>query len=395
MKSSLKYALFVNPLVQGVLFIAIAVLAYGQLNPGAGLPAVPPSTMLIVAALGAVVAVASALLGRLTLSRRQQAVEQLSTHWSRAATTGAPAPALGHRDIDQLAVRFDQSLAQFRPALIQSSQIADAFLDTCAQMSQYGERANQSVQRQSHEIEQLATTIQAMQQAVADVLERSSSAYDAAKNSETHIVQGRTIVDSAHATVADLATSIETAAGVVDSLEEESGNIGKVLVVIQSIAEQTNLLALNAAIEAARAGEHGRGFAVVANEVRTLASRTQQSTEEIKLMIERLQDNSQRVVNAIGDGRKKAATSVEHTLAAAGVLGNIFDNVRVIIDMNGHISTSVAQQQRFAAEIGSNVRNVQDISIHTSEGAKEAAQARRGLAGLAGDLKQLVGPYGA
>ena len=81
MKSSLKYALFVNPLVQGVLFIAIAVLAYGQLNPGAGLPAVPPSTMLIVAALGAVVAVASALLGRLTLSRRQQAVEQLSTHW--------------------------------------------------------------------------------------------------------------------------------------------------------------------------------------------------------------------------------------------------------------------------------------------------------------------------
>lgn len=299
----------------------------------------------------------------------------------------------GQSDIDALAGHFNTLLERLQPALAQSADIADEFLQTCERMSQYGERANQSVQLQGTEIEQLAQTITAMQESVNAITQRSQAASNAAQDSENSIAKGRDIVKNTHTAVADLATSIDTAAAVVRSLEDESGKIGKVLVVIQSIAEQTNLLALNAAIEAARAGEHGRGFAVVANEVRTLASRTQQSTEEIKLMIERLQDNSLQVVNAISEGKKKATTSVAHTLAAADVFGSIFDSVRVIIEMNQHISASIGQQREFANVIDSNVRAVRDIAAKTSEGAREAALARKGLAGMASNLKQIVGPF--
>ena len=389
MKSSLKYALFFNPLVLGALFLVMAAALFLQ---SSGTVLLSTDALLAIAIAGGVIAIAAAWNGSSTLRKRSAAVDGASRYWASGSTARA-LPMHGQSDIDALAGHFNTLLERLHPALAQSADIADEFLLTCERMSQYGERANQSVQLQGTEIEQLAQTIAAMQQSVDAITQRSQAASNAAQDSESSIVKGRDIVKNTHTAVADLATSIDTAAAVVKSLEDESGKIGKVLVVIQSIAEQTNLLALNAAIEAARAGEHGRGFAVVANEVRTLASRTQQSTEEIKLMIERLQNNSQQVVNAISEGKKKATTSVAHTLAAADVFGNIFDSVRVIIEMNQHISASIGQQRQFANVIDSNVRTVRDIAAKTSEGARDAALARKGLAGMASDLKQIVGPF--
>lgn len=389
MKSSLKYALFFNPLVLGVLFL---VMAAAILLQSSGTVLLSADALLAIAIAGGLIALAAAWNGSNTLRKRSVAVDGVARYWASGSVARA-LPMHGQSDIDALAGHFNTLLERLQPALAQSADIADEFLQTCERMSQYGERANQSVQLQGTEIEQLAQTITAMQESVNAITQRSQAASNAAQDSENSIAKGRDIVKNTHTAVADLATSIDTAAAVVRSLEDESGKIGKVLVVIQSIAEQTNLLALNAAIEAARAGEHGRGFAVVANEVRTLASRTQQSTEEIKLMIERLQDNSLQVVNAISEGKKKATTSVAHTLAAADVFGSIFDSVRVIIEMNQHISASIGQQREFANVIDSNVRAVRDIAAKTSEGAREAALARKGLAGMASNLKQIVGPF--
>lgn len=390
MKSSLKTALVAGPAVSGLLFL---LLAGSLVLQGAGQdPLLSPRTQTVLAGLGLLASVLTWLAGARASRTGQRALDGLTRHFGHDGTVAA-CPAFGHVDVDAAATVFNGVLTRVRPALGQSAAIADELMATCNRMSVSGERANQSVQQQQAEIALLVDAIGATQITVDDIAQRSGAANTAANESAASITEGRAIVDSAHATVADLAASIDAASGVVRSLDDESGNIGKVLVVIQSIAEQTNLLALNAAIEAARAGEHGRGFAVVAKEVRTLASRTQQSTEEIKLMIERLQDNAQQAVSAIGEGKKKAATSVEHTMAAADVLGDIFGSVQTIIEMNSHISEAIVQQKRSVQAIDTSMRRVNDIAVQTSEGARNAAGARQGLVQLAGKLRSLVEPY--
>ncbi len=385
---SVRYTLYLNQLLLAMLFLAIAAIEYqsaGGLGASAWL---------------ALAGVAAALLMAFCLARlANRRSRRLASTVAHIDATGLRLPAEfasgSSDDIGALEGRFNQLLRRVRPALAGSVQIADQLVLTTDTLAQFGDRTNQSARQQRHEIEQLVQAIADLRRAVEAMTASSVSAGDAARESESSIVKGRNIVDSAHATVSDLSGSIEAAARVVRSLEDESGNIGKVLVVIQSIAEQTNLLALNAAIEAARAGEHGRGFAVVANEVRTLASRTQTSTEEIRLMIERLQENAQQAVQAIDEGQKKVGSSVEHTLAAADLLGRIFESVRVIVDRNTQIGVSIAEQQRFAQGIEDNVRNVQDIVENTARASTEALTARQGLAALAIDLRQLVEPFRA
>jgi methyl-accepting chemotaxis protein len=163
--------------------------------------------------------------------------------------------------------------------------------------------------------------------------------------------------------------------------------------VIRNIAEQTNLLALNAAIEAARAGEQGRGFAVVADEVRTLASRTQKSTQEIQEMIERLQSASKEAVKSMGETNIQAKRGSDYAVRTGEVLESITNSINQISDMNTQIASAAEEQSVVAEEINRNVVGINEIGEHTAQGAQQTASASEGLNNLAGQLQRIVGQF--
>jgi len=193
-----------------------------------------------------------------------------------------------------------------------------------------------------------------------------------------------------HTAICDLTKEVDSAAEVIQRLESDSANIGTVVDVINGIAEQTNLLALNAAIEAARAGEQGRGFAVVADEVRTLASRTQQSTKEIRSMIQRLQSGTGETVAVMHRGREAAHTSVDLAKRAGASLEQIARAVHIINDMNTHIATATEEQSAVAAEVNNNVVNISRDSEQSTASSEQTATASHELARLAAEMQSLV-----
>lgn len=180
-----------------------------------------------------------------------------------------------------------------------------------------------------------------------------------------------------------LAANVEKAASVIHDLEKDSESIGSVLDVIQGIAEQTNLLALNAAIEAARAGEQGRGFAVVADEVRSLASRTQESTQEIQAIIEKLQARSKQAVSVMTDGQKQAQSGVELAQAAGNALSEISSGIDELDRVSTQIAVAAEQQGTVSEEINRNVFNINDISVQNAEAANISSVTSHELASLA------------
>ena len=254
-------------------------------------------------------------------------------------------------------------------------------------------QSNQAVSGQRMQIEQVATAMNQMSSTAQEVARSAAAAVSSAHSVNDETVSGRGLVQSQQSSIARLASEIDQSVQVINQLATDSQSISSVLEVINSIAEQTNLLALNAAIEAARAGEQGRGFAVVADEVRTLARRTQRSTEEIDQMISRLHSGVGAAVKAMGTSHAMANGTVGQSEQVQQALENILGAVGMIVDQNQQIAAAVEQQTAVAHDIDQNIVEINRAGEHAAEGAHQTEAASRQLSMQVIELKQLIGAF--
>ncbi|WP_440058878.1 methyl-accepting chemotaxis protein [Pseudomonas fragariae (ex Marin et al. 2024)] len=269
------------------------------------------------------------------------------------------------------------------------TQIASA----AEELSAVTEQTSAGVNSQKVETDQVATAMHEMTATVQEVARNAEEASEAAVAADRQARDGERVVNEAIAQIERLASAVGNSSEAMGALKQESDKIGSVLDVIKSVAEQTNLLALNAAIEAARAGEAGRGFAVVADEVRSLAQRTQKSTEEIEALIARLQSGTQQATTVMDSSRELSTSSVELTRRAGGSLANITKTVSSIQAMNQQIAAAAEEQSATAEEINRSIINVRDVSEQTSAASEETAASSVELARLGNHLQVLVSRF--
>jgi len=335
------------------------------------------------------------ILAIVTVRGISHAVEELDKACTRMAQ-GDLTGKVGYHGTDELghiADGFDRMAANFRSTLEQLASATAQLASAAEETSAVTRDTNANIRRQQTETDQVATAMNEMNATVHEVAKSASHAAEAAHAAEKETTNGKRVVGQTIEVIDSLARDVEQAAQVIRDLAKESENIGTVLDVIRGIAEQTNLLALNAAIEAARAGEQGRGFAVVADEVRTLASRTQQSTQEIQAMIERLQTGTAGAVKAMEKSQTQARAGVQQAAAAGTSLDSIATSVNTINDMNTQIASASEEQSAVAEEINKNITNISDVAVQTAAGSNQTASASEQLAKLAEELQTLVGRF--
>ncbi|WP_430962187.1 methyl-accepting chemotaxis protein [Pseudomonas syringae] len=260
-------------------------------------------------------------------------------------------------------------------------------------LSAVTEQTNREVSSQQQETEQVATAMNQMTATVHDVARNAEEAALAAQTADNKVDSGQSVVRQSLQRIEQLATSATSASDSIESLSAEIQNIGTVLSVIKSVAEQTNLLALNAAIEAARAGEQGRGFAVVADEVRALAKRTQQSTEEIERLVGSLQNGAQASVTQIRSSAELVKLAVSDVLQTESALGSIASAVSMIQQMNQQIAAAAEEQTSVAEEINRSVTSIRASADQSALAMRGNAASSIELASLGMELKGMVGHF--
>ena len=255
------------------------------------------------------------------------------------------------------------------------------------------EDTNRGLHQQNNEIEQAATAVNEMTSAVDEVARNAVSTSEASRESERTAQRGRDQVLRTVNSISSLAENVTSTASEVGELADKIRDISKVLEVIRSIAEQTNLLALNAAIEAARAGEQGRGFAVVADEVRLLAQRTQQSTQEIEQMIGGIRQGTDHAVSAMQGSNTLAHATLELAQSAGQALDEITSSITQINERNLLIASASEEQASVTREVDRNLVNIRDLSLQSSAGANQTSASSQELSRLAIDLNSLVSKF--
>ncbi len=254
-------------------------------------------------------------------------------------------------------------------------------------------KTSEITEQQSRATDEVTRSVDEMFSSVQNVAQNASSAADAAREADAEAKAGRSVVTQSVESINDLASEVERAANVIGKLESDTENVGTILDVIKGIAEQTNLLALNAAIEAARAGEQGRGFAVVADEVRTLASRTQDSTQEIQRVIEELQTAARSAAQVMSHSQEQAKSSVEQAAKTDASLATITEKVGSITEMNTEIASATGEQEKVSNDIKTNVDGIRANADAAVKNVQEVEAASESLLSISSNLRKITGQF--
>ncbi|MCI2284511.1 methyl-accepting chemotaxis protein [Colwellia sp. MSW7] len=296
-------------------------------------------------------------------------------------------------EIANMADVFNRMIASFRNLIIEVNHSVDTVNVATQNLSENIHKANKGVDSQIQQTDLVATAVTEMVATVDEIAQNTQAAADKADITNQNSLKGKGGVDATVGKIAELSANLLDSENVVHELEKDSDTIGTVLDVIRAIADQTNLLALNAAIEAARAGEQGRGFAVVADEVRTLASRTQESTREIETIISSLQSRTKEIVAHIATCRTQGQDSADQAATAGSMLEEITQDVSTIMDMNTTIATAIQEQSTVASEVNKYVIMIRDVAEEAGQAAKQNAQMSKELSQQAEVLNKEVNQF--
>ncbi len=296
-------------------------------------------------------------------------------------------------EIGRTAAALNTMLDQFAKTIGELRGMTDQMASAAEELSAVSTQTNSNLDNQRSQTEQVSTAMNEMTATVQEVARNASDVASSSQEADHESREGSKVVQSVVSDIGSLSAEVGQIADTVHTLDEQSQQIGSVLDVIRGIAEQTNLLALNAAIEAARAGEQGRGFAVVADEVRTLASRTQDSTSDIQAMIEGLQGGTQQAVAAMSRGRQMAESTASDAQRAGEALETIVNAVTQIRDMTSQIASSAEEQNAVAEEINRNITAINEITNETVSGANQTSTASHELADISSRVRELASLY--
>ncbi|SCZ38388.1 methyl-accepting chemotaxis protein [Pseudomonas sp. LAIL14HWK12:I2] len=283
--------------------------------------------------------------------------------------------------------------ANLRKTIEQIAGSATQLGAAAEELSAVTEEASRGLQQQNDEIEQAATAVNEMTAAVEEVARNAVSTSEASNQSTHAAREGRDQVVKTVDAIQTMTHDVQNTAQMIEGLAEQGRDIGKVLDVIRAIAEQTNLLALNAAIEAARAGEAGRGFAVVADEVRALAHRTAQSTQEIEKMVAGIQNGTGEAVSSMQQSNQRTQTTLEMARAAGVALEQITQSIHQINERNLVIASASEEQAQVSREVDRNLVNIRDLATQSAAGANQTSAATHELSRLAVDLNAMVARF--
>ncbi len=300
---------------------------------------------------------------------------------------------VGKDEVAMLAQNVNLFIAKLHGIMQDVVTRADEVSNAAQHLSQVSRTTNDEIQQEKQQVDSVSAAVEEMASTVLEISRNAQQTNAAAESVQTLTLDGANVSNQARNAMQALAEHIGEASKVVAGLEQESGNIGAVIDVINGIAEQTNLLALNAAIEAARAGEQGRGFAVVADEVRSLASRTQESTENIRNMIVRLQQIAQKASTMMVQGQEQAEGSVNETQSVLDALDTIKASVTSVQDQSHQIATATEQQTLVAEDVNSSLSRINTLVNNTAEHADELANEAKQLNQLSDALNDSVGQF--
>ncbi|NMZ70487.1 methyl-accepting chemotaxis sensory transducer with Cache sensor [Pseudomonas peli] len=348
------------------------------------------SIMVIAAVLLVIFGIVGVVLSNTFLRPLQQIKDNLDDIAAGEGDLTRRLPINGDDELGQLAGSFNRFVEKIHGLVRQIVDMTGQLTELVGQVSAQTQRSEEAMERQRHETDQVATAINEMSAAAHEVAQSAQGAAEAAQKTDTEGQAAKHVVDGSIERIHTLVQDIRDSGVSLDTLQKDVSSIVSVLDVIRSIAEQTNLLALNAAIEAARAGEAGRGFAVVADEVRALASRTQQSTQEIQGMIDRLQKGTQDAVTAMRRSSDAGDVTSEQANRAGTSLDAIAQLIGTINAMNAQIASAAEEQTAVAEEINRSVHKIAVAVDSVADETQQGAQTARNLAELGERLGALV-----